>query len=348
MGWSWAGASEWLSEKKLEERERQKWEEARKDKMISLVLPELLKRREERLAIAKVAKAEMSTAVRKFGMDEATAAVLHSTGELGDILPILEENYKKGSVNTAAVKNLTARVKEDVPPEKIAAAIKYASKIGFLEQPSVEKYVETLYGVETADEVLDTAARLSAQGVQQDRPDIQAFGLNPSGMSVVDEKRRKSIQETITATLGTQLGLTAVTDSSGVKSYQFEDPAAAGRIINNATEYYVAELQNSVFSSKSPEEIQTEIYAQLQVAQQKGLSLDQIGQVDFGPNFGAGVQQFSSPPPEGGSNSTTSSGGNIKAGTGEPAIDLQAIQADPNAGEDDEDIMEIYNQSVGG
>ena len=143
MGWSWAGASEWLSEKKLEERERQKWEEARRDKMVSLVLPELLKRREQRLAIAKAANAEMSTAVRKFGMDEATAAVLHSTGELGDILPILEENYKKGSVNTAAVKNLTARIKEDVPPEKIAAALKYASKIGFLEQPSVEKYVES-------------------------------------------------------------------------------------------------------------------------------------------------------------------------------------------------------------
>ena len=344
MGWSWAGASEWLSEKKLEERERQKWEEARKDKMISFILPELIKRDEKRKAIAEAAKAEMSTAVRKFGMDQATAAVLYSTGELGDILPILEENYKKGSVNTAAINNLTARVREDVPPEKIAAALKYASKIGFLEQPSVEKYVETLYGVETADEVLDTAARLSAQGVQQAGPDIQAFGLNPSGMSVVDEKRRKSIQDTITATLGTQLGLTAVTDSSGVKSYQFEDPAAAGRIINNATEYYVAELQNSVFSSKSPEEIQTEIYAQLQAAQQGGLNLDAIGQLDFGPNFTNSIQEVIINA-EGNPSVTM----NTKAGTGEPAVDLQAIQADPNAGEEsDEAIMENYNQSVGG
>lgn len=339
MGWSWAGASEWLSEKKLEEREREKWEQARKDKLVSVVLPQLLKRREAQIAEAKAARATMSTAVRKFGLDEAAAAVLYSTGELEDIMPILEENYKKGSVNVRAMKTISDRVLQDVPPEKIAGALRYANKIGFMDGPSVEKYVETLYNVESADEVVDTAAMLSAQGAQEARPDIPAFGLNPAGLATIDEKRRKSIQSTITEQLSTQLGLTSREISpTGETLYQFENPSAAGRIINNAVEYYVNELQNSVFSNKSPEEIQSEIYTQFQDAQDMELNLEEISTLKFGEGFYDNLEVAKTTTPL----TPLPTGSN----TGEPIVDLMPSSADPMAGEDKDDdeslIDEVY------
>ena len=253
MGWSWAGASEWLSEKKLEERERQKWEQARKDKLVSLTLPTLIKRKEERDAKKEATTARMATADR-LGFDVEAAAVLEATGQLEGILSDIDPK----KANKTAIKKLSEGLLQDLDPELIGQAMKYAIDTDFLEEPSVAKYIEILYNAD-ADNVVNVAAELGASGGRRVRPDIDTRDINTRALQGTDPTYIKGVQRTIEARVGAQLGGKIEIDSNGNTVMQFgPQPADAQKIINNAVDYYF-DVTSDAFNTKDPNEIFAEI-----------------------------------------------------------------------------------------
>lgn len=259
MGWSWAGAAEWLSEKKERDFEREKWEEARKDKMISLILPELIERRKAREGAVKESKQRIATAV-SYKMDMEAAAILEANGQLPSLLSKLEKVQESTGkdIDRNALKVLSETLLEKVSPEQLASAMKYAIDDDFLQAPSSEKLLQTLYATKSGD-LLTVAAELGAGGTRSARPNIGTFDINQMALIAVGQEERKKVQETIEKAIAPQIGGTVGTNAAGQQVVQFEDPTSAARIVQNAVDYFFAQTRDPMVS-RSEVDVMGEIY----------------------------------------------------------------------------------------
>ena len=254
MGWSWAGASEWLSENKAEELEREKWEIARKDKLISLTLPELIKRREAREAKVQASTSRISAA-QVYEIDTEAAAILEAAGRLE---PLLSRLDKMENTNPTTIRQLSERLIKDLGPERIAEAMHYALDKDFLDEPSSSKYIEILYDTD-ADDIISKATELGAQGSTRVRPNIELDPINTAAFRATSPTVRSQVQRAIEAQIGPQIGGTVTKNESGQNIVTFEDPDAAGRIIQNAVQYYFDQTTDA-FSVRDPSEVFNDIY----------------------------------------------------------------------------------------
>jgi len=254
MGWSWAGASEWLSENKAEELEREKWEIARKDKLISLTLPELIKRKEAREAKVQASTSRISAA-QAYEIDTEAAAILEAAGKLE---PLLSRLDKMENTNPTSIRQLSERLIKDLGPERIAEAMNYALDKDFLDEPSSSKYIEILYDTD-ADDIISKAAELGAQGSSRVRPNIEIDPINTAAFRATSPTVRSQVQKAIEAQIGPQIGGTVTKNANGENIVTFTKPDAAARIVQNAVQYYFDQTTD-VFSVRDPSEVFNEIY----------------------------------------------------------------------------------------
>ena len=317
MAWSWAGASEWLSEKKAEEFEREKWEIARKDKLISLTLPELIKRREAREAKVQASASRISAA-QAYEMDTEAAAILEASGRLESVLSRLD---KMKDVNVTTVRQFSERIISDMPPERVAEAMEYALNKDFLDEPSASKYIEILYDTD-ADGIIAKATELGAAGSRRVRPTIEVDPINTAAFRATTPTDRSQVQKAIENQLGPQIGGSTSKNANGELVTTFSDPDAAGRIVQNAVDYYF-EQTTDAFATRDPSEVFNDIYNKtLEFKEQANGMLEIVADTPFD----ASIVTIPNP---------TVTGPAVEP-TAPPSTSLEAIQQQ-------EDLMEQYN-----
>ena len=282
-GWSWAGASEWLDEKKAEEKDLAARDLARKDKLISMILPELLDRRAKRQERLQAASSRISFATTDLKMDQETAAILEATGQLEGLntrLKKLRDDPNK-NLNTNAIKTFSEKLLLDIAPEKIAAAMNYAIDKDFLDEPSAMKYIETLYAAD-ADEILSTAGELSSTGSGRGpRPDIGRVDFNERVFTQRGESSVKTVKDLLSKTLQDRLGGSEETLPNGNRITNFKDPDSARSVLDNAEKYYFEQMDDA-FNQKSPEEVLYSIVQQTEAYLDSAGGLKDLATTPFG------------------------------------------------------------------
>ena len=282
-GWSWAGASEWLDEKKAEEKDLAARDLARKDKLISMILPELLDRRAKRQERLQAASSRISFATIDLGMDQEAAAILEATGQLAGLntrLKELKEDPDR-SISSSALRQLSEGLIRDLAPEKIAAAMDYAIGNDFLDAPSTTKYIEALYA-SSSDDIMATAAELeSGSGRRAPRPNIGRIDFNELALTEQDPKKRATMVKILSTNLSPHLGGTASVNETGQTITTWLKPAEAQKVIQNATDYFIAQ-SSDVFNTKSEIEILEDIYDLTGGYIASTGDIAKVAQVDFG------------------------------------------------------------------
>lgn len=84
MAFSWAGAAEFLKEKREESLMREQWERERKEKLSNMLLPTLMEMRANRIAMAKKHAQVFTKGSQLFGQEVAT--ILDNIGNLEEIV----------------------------------------------------------------------------------------------------------------------------------------------------------------------------------------------------------------------------------------------------------------------
>ena len=108
MGWSWAGAAEYIKEKEDRKFKRELMEQERKDRITESLLPVLMERRSEAKAAAKASAAIYRKGVNLFG--EETATVLENMGSLGEVV----SQYKGTEADKGWANAIVARVGDQI------------------------------------------------------------------------------------------------------------------------------------------------------------------------------------------------------------------------------------------
>ena len=108
MGWSWAGAAEWLSEKREREAKIEMWEREQKALVTRALLPELMERRKAARDAAKLKAAVYKKGVNLFGEDVANA--LENMGSLDEVV----SEYKGTEADKGWAQAIIARVGDQV------------------------------------------------------------------------------------------------------------------------------------------------------------------------------------------------------------------------------------------
>lgn len=118
MAFSWAGAAEFLKEKREESLMREQWEMERKERLTNMLLPEIMKRRAAVRELAKQKGAVLKKGSKLFGTEVAT--VLENMGVLGEVVgqykgTEADQGWAKAVINrvTGFVDKLKSGSKED-------------------------------------------------------------------------------------------------------------------------------------------------------------------------------------------------------------------------------------------
>lgn len=108
MGWSWAGAAEWLSEKREREERLEQWEREQKALVTRALLPELMERRKAERDAARLKAAVYKKGVNLFGEEVANA--LENMGSLDEVV----SEYKGTDADKGWAQAIVARVGDQV------------------------------------------------------------------------------------------------------------------------------------------------------------------------------------------------------------------------------------------
>jgi hypothetical protein len=279
---SYAAMADYFDEKKAEKKDLEARDLARKDKLISMILPELLDRRAKRDARFQAASSRIGTAVN-YGMDQEAAAILEATGQLPTLVTRLEkldQNPEK-KISSSALRQLSEGLIRDLAPEKIAAAMDYAIGNDFLDAPSTTKYIEALYA-SSSDDIMATAAELeSGSGRRAPRPNIGRIDFNELALTEQDPKKRATMVKILSTNLSPHLGGTASVNETGQTITTWLKPAEAQKVIQNATDYFIAQ-SSDVFNTKSEIEILEDIYDLTGGYIASTNDIEKVAQIDFG------------------------------------------------------------------
>jgi hypothetical protein len=282
MSFSYAAAAEWSDQKKADKKDLEARDLARKDKLISMILPELLDRNAKRTALLQAASSRIGTAVN-YGMDQEAAAILEATGQLPTLVTRLEklDQDPDRSISGSALRQLSEGLIRDLAPEKIAAAMDYAIGNDFLDAPSTTKYIEALYA-SSSDDIMTTAAELeSGSGRRAPRPNIGRIDFNELALTEQDPKKRATMVKILSTNLSPHLGGTASVNETGQTITTWLKPAEAQKVIQNATDYFIAQ-SSDVFNTKSEIEILEDIYDLTGGYIASTNDIEKVAQIDFG------------------------------------------------------------------
>jgi hypothetical protein len=205
---------------------------------------------------ARAERAKLLAEADKFNIDEEAAAVLYSTGQLSSTIGYLkkieqsEDPDKK--INKAGLKRFSEAIVTSVPPEKVGAAMKYAFDLGAAEDPSSDKLVEAIHATSLSDYDEAISAFMNTSPTTRVAPNISPFDINKRGLVDYDPADIKAARELIDANLKTQL---ETTTNPNTGQLQYTNPDASGEILNNAVNFYVNEMSDSLKSRSGAEVI---------------------------------------------------------------------------------------------
>mgnify|MGYP003675599023 FL=1 len=283
MSFSYAAAAEWSDQKKADKKDLEARDLARKDKLISMILPELLDRNAKRNALLQAASSRISFATTDLNMDQEAAAILEATGQLAGLntrLKELKEDPDR-SISSSALRQLSEGLIRDLAPEKIAAAMDYAIGNDFLDAPSTTKYIEALYA-SSSDDIMATAAELeSGSGRRAPRPNIGRIDFNELALTQQDPKKRATMVKILNTNLAPHLGGTVTENNMGQTVTSWLKPDQAQKVVQNATDYFIAQ-SSDVFNTKSEIEILEDIYDLTGGYIASTGDIEKVAQIDFG------------------------------------------------------------------
>jgi len=232
----------------------------------------------------KESKGRISKAV-SFGFDRKAALSLEMSGELDSLITRLtklrEDPEKK--ISKANIKKMSKAILENVPPEKLSQAMEYALDSGAGEEVTAEKLINAIFSATTPSEVGE-AASMVGDISGGSLPSVDPFGLNLVSLTEFRPDKKAQAKKLIEGQLAPLLGGGGSTDQFGNTVYNWTNPMAAGRIINNALEYYT-ERRSDPFLEIDTADITDDITNKVNSLLLGGANLDQIAtQYDFSTN----------------------------------------------------------------
>ena len=232
----------------------------------------------------KESQARISKAV-SFGFDRKAALSLEMSGELDSVITRLtklrEDPDKK--ISKANVRKMSKAILENVPPEKLAQAMEYALDSGAGEEVTAEKLINAIFSATTPSEVGEAASMIGDISGES-LPSVGPFGLNLVSLTDFRPEKKAQVKKLIEGQLAPLLGHGGSTNQDGNTVYNWTNPMAAGRIINNALEYY-SERRSDPFLEVDLADITTDITNKVNSLLLGGATLDQIAtQYDFSTN----------------------------------------------------------------
>lgn len=233
------------------------------EKRKAQILPELMSRIEARKEKAQKRAARVNAGVG-FGLTEEAAAVLESSGDLDTLLARLnklQENPDK-TISRSGMERLSEAVVANLKPEKIASAMAYALDMGYAEEPTSDKLIEAIYANTEEDfETALTPLLSAATGSGAASPDIDRFRVNPMSLTSMDSTKTAKVQKQLEASLASQLGGTYNRETGNVV---WQNPDAAGEIIQNAVEYFKVQISDPLIQ-KDESDVYSEIFDKVNV-----------------------------------------------------------------------------------
>ena len=242
-----------------------------------------------KLKEARAERAKLLDEADKLGIDEEAAAVLYSTGQLSSTVGYLkkieqsEDPDKK--INKAGLKRFSEAIVANVPEEKLGAAMKYAFELGAAEDPSSDKLVEAIHATSLDEYDEAISAFMNTSPTTRVAPNISPFDINKRGLIDYDPADIKAARELIDANLKTQL---ETTTNPNTGQLQYTNPDASGEILNNAVDFYVNEMSDSL-KSRSGAEVIKDIFERVDTLTED----PSIDLRDIAENF----KTFEIPPP---------------------------------------------------
>lgn len=232
----------------------------------------------------KESKGRISKAV-SFGFDRKAALSLEMSGELDSLITRLtklrEDPEKK--ISKSNIKKMSKAILENVPPEKLSQAMEYALDSGAGEEVTAEKLINAIFSATTPSEVGE-AASMVGDISGGSLPSVDPFGLNLVSLTEFRPEKKTQAKKLIEGQLAPLLGHGGSTNQDGNTIYNWTNPMAAGRIINNALEYYT-ERRSDPFLEIDIADITDDITNKVNSLLLGGANLDQIAtQYDFSTN----------------------------------------------------------------
>ena len=232
----------------------------------------------------KESEARINKAV-SFEFDRKAALALEMSGQLESIitrLTKLDEDPEK-DISKQAVKKMSKAILENVPPEKLAQAMEYALDSGAGEEVTAEKLINAIFSATTPSEVGEAASMIGDMSGES-LPSVGPFGLNLVSLTDFRPEKKAQVKKLIEGQLAPLLGHGGSTNQDGNTVYNWTNPMAAGRIINNALEYY-SDRRSDPFLEVDLADITTDITNKVNSLLLGGATLDQIAtQYDFSTN----------------------------------------------------------------
>jgi len=232
----------------------------------------------------KESKARISKA-KTFGFDSKAALALEMSGQLESLitrLTKLDEDPEK-DISRKNINKMSKAILENVPPEKLAQAMEYALDSGAGEEVTAEKLINAIFSATTPSEVGE-AASMVGDISGGSLPSVDPFGLNLVSLTEFRPDKKAQAKKLIEGQLAPLLGGGGSTDQFGNTVYNWTNPMAAGRIINNALEYYT-ERRSDPFLEIDTADITDDITNKVNSLLLGGANLDQIAtQYDFSTN----------------------------------------------------------------
>ena len=212
---------------------------------------------------ARAERANLLAEADNLGLDKEASAVLYSTGQLSSTVGYLkkieqsEDPDKK--INKAGLKRFSEAIVGSLPEEKVGAAMKYAFDLGAAEDPSSDKLVEAIHATSLSDYDEAISSFMNTSPTTRVAPNISPFDINKRGLVDYDPADIKAARELIDANLKTQL---ETTTNPNTGQLQYTNPDASGEILNNAVNFYVNEMSDSL-KSRSGAEVIKDIFVRV-------------------------------------------------------------------------------------
>lgn len=242
-----------------------------------------MQKMETRRASVKQARARISEAVG-FGFDKDAAAVLEASGELTSVLTRLSKlrDDPDRKFSKTGITKMSKAILDNVPEDRVAAAVKYAFDSGAAEGFDAEKLIDVVFSTTNVEESLQegfdmVAGMPTGSGI----PSMGATGVNLGSLTPMTLEREQKVRNLLEDRLGATLDGTLT--ASG--AYQWKNPTAANTIIEKALDYYVKRSSNPLIEADLAD-VTAEISKTVRDLVQTGVGLDKIAtNFEFGVGF---------------------------------------------------------------
>ena len=238
---------------------------------------------EARRAAVKESRARISQATT-LGFDKKAAAVLEASGELTTIISRLEKlrDDPEKDVSKAGIKKMSSAILDNVPEDRVAAAMKYAFDSGAVEGFNAEKLIDVIFSTTNVEESLQEGFNMVADIPSGRGPGVAPTGVSLVGLTDLSPEKTQKVRNLIEDRLKDSLGRTLDPNTG---AYQWENPSAANAIIEKSLNYYL-EQRADPFREADLADITTEISDTVQDLLGTGAQLDDIASgFEFGKPF---------------------------------------------------------------